>query len=222
MQNVGGGTKVLFWEKLSSAPFFWSYFLYWVQIFLNFDSIFLHRLAISIFLLYEILQDFKILAFFTRFGWEELFCNNSDCAVPIWTKIGTPKQLDTKNKPVMYFLKILKSDLTQRGQKSKFGLFWPNFNPMQTIFEITLNGTVQFWHNLAQWRTLNLGTVPWEQARSTVFFKFSNLTSHREVKVQNLTYFWPEITFWLVVRIRLVWCEQKLAQWSNLTLGTSL
>ena len=55
-------------------------------------------------------------------GGEELFWNNSDCAIPIWTKIGTPKQLDTKNKPVMYFLKILKIDPTRRGQRSKFYL----------------------------------------------------------------------------------------------------
>ena len=51
------------------------------------------------------------------------FWNNSECASPIWTKIGTTKQLDTKNKPVMYFLKILKIDPTQGGQSSKFGLF---------------------------------------------------------------------------------------------------
>ena len=38
------------------------------------------------------------------------FWNNSECAIPIWTKIGTTKQLDTKNKPVMYFFKILKID----------------------------------------------------------------------------------------------------------------
>jgi len=51
------------------------------------------------------------------------FWNNSECAIPIWTKIGTTKQLDTKNKLVMYFLKILKIDLTRGGQRSKFGLF---------------------------------------------------------------------------------------------------
>ena len=50
------------------------------------------------------------------------FWNNSECASPIWTKIGTTKQLDTKNKPVMYFLKILKIDPTRRGQRSKFYL----------------------------------------------------------------------------------------------------
>ena len=45
------------------------------------------------------------------------FWNNSECVIPIWIKIGTTKQLDTKNKPVlMYFLKILKIDPTRRGQ----------------------------------------------------------------------------------------------------------
>ena len=33
--------------------------------------------------------------------------------------------------------------------------------------------------------------------------------------------FAPENTFWHVIRIRLIWCGQKLAQWSNLTLGIS-
>ena len=75
------------------------------------------------------------------------FWNNSECASPIWTKIGTTKQLDTKNKPVMYFLKILKID-----------------------------------------------------------------PPHGEVKGQNFTYFLPEITLWLVIRIRLVRRGQKLAQ----------
>ena len=51
------------------------------------------------------------------------FWNNSECANPICTQIGTTKQLDTKNKPVMYFLKILEIDLTRGGQRSKFGLF---------------------------------------------------------------------------------------------------
>ena len=51
------------------------------------------------------------------------FWNNSECASPIWTKIAPTKQLDTKNKPVMSFLKILKIDPTRRGQRSKFDLF---------------------------------------------------------------------------------------------------
>ena len=57
------------------------------------------------------------------------FWNNSECASPIWTKIGTTKQLDTKNKPVMYFLKILKIDPTREGQRSKFlPIFWTRNN----------------------------------------------------------------------------------------------
>ena len=72
------------------------------------------------------------------------FWNNSECASPIWTKIAPTKQLDTKNKPVMSFLKILKIDPTRGGQRSKFGLFRPNFTPMRSIFGITRNASVQF------------------------------------------------------------------------------
>ena len=61
------------------------------------------------------------------------FWNNSECANPICTQIGTTKQLDTKNKPVMYFFKILKIDPPHgevKGQnftyffypKSRYGL----------------------------------------------------------------------------------------------------
>ena len=42
------------------------------------------------------------------------FWNNSECAILIWTQIGTTKQLGTKNKPVMYFLKF--SKLTPHGE----------------------------------------------------------------------------------------------------------
>ncbi len=38
-----------------------------------------------------------------------------DPAWPIWPKIGTTKQLDPKNKPVMAFLKFRKIDLTGKS-----------------------------------------------------------------------------------------------------------
>ena len=46
------------------------------------------------------------------------FWNNSECAIPIWTKIGTAKQLDTKNKYLTAFLKFIKIDFKfkRRGQ----------------------------------------------------------------------------------------------------------
>ena len=43
------------------------------------------------------------------------FWNNSECAIPIWTKIGTTKQLDTKNKPLM-LNSVLTSHTMHRGQ----------------------------------------------------------------------------------------------------------
>ena len=52
------------------------------------------------------------------------FWNNSECASPIWTKIGTTKQLDTKNKPVMYFLKILKIDPTEWSKVKILPIFF--------------------------------------------------------------------------------------------------
>ena len=42
---------------------------------------------------------------------------HSDPTSPIWTQIGTTKQLDPKNKSVTAFLKFLKIDLTRRGQR---------------------------------------------------------------------------------------------------------
>ena len=47
------------------------------------------------------------------------FWNNSECAIPIWTKIGTVKQIDPGNKPLAAFLKKLQIDPTPEGQK-----FW--------------------------------------------------------------------------------------------------
>ena len=48
---------------------------------------------------------------------------HSDPAGPMWTKIGTVKQLDPGNKPVTeFFFKIGKFDLAQRGQSSKLVL----------------------------------------------------------------------------------------------------
>ena len=107
------------------------------------------------------------------------FWNNSECAIPIWTKIGTTKQLDTKNKPVMYFLKILKIDPTRRGQGSSK---LPNFDPKSRFglsFGFGWSDVDKNWHGEATGR--------WQQAFSCVFTKFANLTAHGEVKVQNLT-----------------------------------
>ena len=53
-------------------------------------------------------------------GKNHILACHSDPTSPIWTKIGTTKQLDPKNKPVTAFLKFLKIDLTRRGQRSKF------------------------------------------------------------------------------------------------------
>jgi hypothetical protein len=46
----------------------------------------------------------------------------SDPAGPMWTKIGTVKRLNPRNKPIKRFLKMCKFDLTWRGQTSKFDL----------------------------------------------------------------------------------------------------
>ena len=59
----------------------------------------------------------------------------------------------------MYFLKILEIDPTRWGQRSKFCVFWPNFTPKWSVFGITRIASVEFWHNLVQSSTLNLGTT---------------------------------------------------------------
>jgi hypothetical protein len=57
-----------------------------------------------------------------RGGWAKnhILACRSDPTSPIWTKIGTTKQLDPKNQPVTAFLKFRKIDLARRGQRSKF------------------------------------------------------------------------------------------------------
>ena len=50
----------------------------------------------------------------------------SDPAGPIWTKIGTVKQLDTKNKLVMYFFE--NSQNWPHTERSNVKI-WPNFCP---------------------------------------------------------------------------------------------
>ena len=49
----------------------------------------------------------------------------SDTAGPMWTKIGTVKRLDPRNKPVKAFFKNCKIHLAWRGQMSKFDLILP-------------------------------------------------------------------------------------------------
>ncbi len=133
------------------------------------------------------------------------FWNNSECASPIWTKIGTTKQLDTKNKPVMYFLKILEIDLTRGGQRSKFGLFWPNFTPMRSIFGITRNASVQFWHNLVQWHNLTLGTSLDGRLR------FGQRSKIDQIWPYKLHFGSAQITFWLIIWIRFIQFGPNLA-----------
>jgi hypothetical protein len=53
-------------------------------------------------------------------GKNHILACRSDPTRPIWTKMGTTKQLDPKNNPVTAFLKFRKIDLTRRGQRSKF------------------------------------------------------------------------------------------------------
>ncbi len=70
-------------------------------------------------------------------GWGEpnvISASQMDPACPIWPKIGTTKQRDPKNKPVMAFLKFRKIDLTRRGQMSKFDLILPRNNVLAVVW----------------------------------------------------------------------------------------
>ena len=82
---------------------------------------------------------------------------HSDSAGPMWTKIGTVKQLDPGNKPLAAFLRNLQIDPTPEGQRSKF---LPFLGTRNNVLACHSDSAGPMWTKIGTVKQLDPGNKP--------------------------------------------------------------